>query len=239
MALNETLTEGGDILNGAMITNKMWEEKLLMLFSAEINNYQLQVEQDLPRWVTMWLDSDLLFWLLYLFIISGITGVVRWVLKRNVVIARFMTFFFRIDGNGDRDADYALLDLDPVTGRFEVVYHYYGSTRYEAISLTRCLLDIATRDISYKKFSFPKLHFRRSLVPVPNKRESRDTFAQRNFSLTNWINSQRFIGLASMTTHRKTFPTVAFLETTRSAKATVNKNYVHLSKALGGRNEAY
>lgn len=63
----------------------------------------------------------------------------------------------RIDDNGDRDADYSLLDLgdffdgvfeddfndfffkDPVTGRFEVVSHYYGANR--------------------------------SLVPVPGKRE--------------------------------------------------------------------
>ncbi|XP_070492916.1 atrial natriuretic peptide receptor 1 isoform X2 [Chironomus tepperi] len=42
---------------------------------------------------------------------QGITGVVR------------------IDDNGDRDADYSLLDLDPVTGRFEVVSHYYGANR--------------------------------------------------------------------------------------------------------------
>lgn len=35
----------------------------------------------------------------------------------------------RIDDNGDRDADYSLLDLDPITGRFEVVSHYYGSNR--------------------------------------------------------------------------------------------------------------
>nr|XP_029730687.1 atrial natriuretic peptide receptor 1-like isoform X2 [Aedes albopictus] len=35
----------------------------------------------------------------------------------------------RIDDNGDRDADYSILDLDPITGRFEVVAHYYGRTR--------------------------------------------------------------------------------------------------------------
>ncbi len=27
--------------------------------------------------------------------------------------------------NGDRDADYSIIDLDPITGRFEVVAHYY------------------------------------------------------------------------------------------------------------------
>ncbi|XP_026810639.1 atrial natriuretic peptide receptor 1-like [Rhopalosiphum maidis] len=35
----------------------------------------------------------------------------------------------RIDENGDRDADYAILDLDPITGRFEVVAKYYGEAR--------------------------------------------------------------------------------------------------------------
>lgn len=38
--------------------------------------------------------------------ISGITGHVR------------------IDSVGDRDADYAILDLDPVTGKFEVGYSF-------------------------------------------------------------------------------------------------------------------
>lgn len=28
-----------------------------------------------------------------------------------------------IDGNGDRDADYSILDMNPVTGHFEV--HFY------------------------------------------------------------------------------------------------------------------
>ncbi|CAG9763987.1 unnamed protein product [Ceutorhynchus assimilis] len=32
----------------------------------------------------------------------------------------------RIDDNGDRDADYSILDLDPITGKFEVVGHYNG-----------------------------------------------------------------------------------------------------------------
>uniref|UniRef100_A0A182TFP5 Receptor ligand binding region domain-containing protein n=1 Tax=Anopheles melas TaxID=34690 RepID=A0A182TFP5_9DIPT len=40
-----------------------------------------------------------------------------------------ITGHVRIDDNGDRDADYSILDLDPITGRFEVVAHYYGSTR--------------------------------------------------------------------------------------------------------------
>ncbi|XP_063626403.1 atrial natriuretic peptide receptor 1 [Cydia splendana] len=67
MALNETLTEGGDIRDGQNITNRMWGRDFL-----------------------------------------GITGHVR------------------IDAVGDRDADYAILDLDPVTGKFEVVAFYYG-----------------------------------------------------------------------------------------------------------------
>lgn len=58
IALNETLTEGGDIRDGISITRRMW-------------------------------DRDFI----------GITGHVR------------------IDDNGDRDADYSILDLDPITGR--------------------------------------------------------------------------------------------------------------------------
>ncbi|KPJ10473.1 Atrial natriuretic peptide receptor 1 [Papilio machaon] len=67
MALNETLTEGGDIRDGRNITRRMWGRDF-----------------------------------------HGITGHVR------------------IDPVGDRDADYAILDLDPVTGKFEVVAFYYG-----------------------------------------------------------------------------------------------------------------
>lgn len=37
-----------------------------------------------------------------------------------------ITGHVRIDNNGDRDADYSILDLDPITGKFEVVAHYYG-----------------------------------------------------------------------------------------------------------------
>ncbi|XP_055592109.1 atrial natriuretic peptide receptor 1 isoform X2 [Uranotaenia lowii] len=40
-----------------------------------------------------------------------------------------ITGHVRIDDNGDRDADYSILDLDPITGRFEVVAHYYGRNR--------------------------------------------------------------------------------------------------------------
>ena len=41
-----------------------------------------------------------------------------------------ITGHVRIDDNGDRDADYSILDLDPITGRFEVVAHYYGLHRF-------------------------------------------------------------------------------------------------------------
>lgn len=41
-----------------------------------------------------------------------------------------ITGHVRIDDNGDRDADYSIIDLDPITGRFEVVAHYYGLHRY-------------------------------------------------------------------------------------------------------------
>lgn len=35
----------------------------------------------------------------------------------------------RIDENGERDADYSILDLDPITGKFEVVAHYYSTSK--------------------------------------------------------------------------------------------------------------
>ncbi|XP_050297580.1 atrial natriuretic peptide receptor 1 isoform X1 [Anthonomus grandis grandis] len=37
-----------------------------------------------------------------------------------------ITGHVRIDDNGDRDADYSILDLDPITGKFEVVGQYNG-----------------------------------------------------------------------------------------------------------------
>ncbi|KAG8227358.1 hypothetical protein J437_LFUL003347 [Ladona fulva] len=40
-----------------------------------------------------------------------------------------ITGHVRIDDNGDRDADYSVSDLDPESGRFEVVAHYYGLHR--------------------------------------------------------------------------------------------------------------
>lgn len=40
-----------------------------------------------------------------------------------------ITGHVRIDDNGDRDADYSILDLDPITGKFQVVAHYYGLDR--------------------------------------------------------------------------------------------------------------
>ena len=49
--------------------------------------------------------------------------------KTNTFNYLGITGHVRIDDNGDRDADYSLLDLDPVTGRFEVVSHYYGATK--------------------------------------------------------------------------------------------------------------
>ncbi|XP_041984749.1 atrial natriuretic peptide receptor 1 [Aricia agestis] len=76
MALNETLTEQGDLRDGRSITRRMWGRDF-----------------------------------------HGITGHVR------------------IDENGDRDADYAILDLDPVTGKFEVVAFYHGlNSSYKAVA---------------------------------------------------------------------------------------------------------
>ncbi|XP_063976450.1 atrial natriuretic peptide receptor 1 isoform X2 [Diachasmimorpha longicaudata] len=46
-----------------------------------------------------------------------------------------ITGHVRIDVDGDRDADYSILDLDPITGRFEVVAHYLGAIRqYSQVS---------------------------------------------------------------------------------------------------------
>ncbi|XP_044009185.1 atrial natriuretic peptide receptor 1 [Aphidius gifuensis] len=70
IALNETISEGGDIWDGLSMTRKMWNRDFM-----------------------------------------GITGHVR------------------IDVDGDRDADYSILDLDPITGNFEVVAHYLGANR--------------------------------------------------------------------------------------------------------------
>ncbi|XP_069678523.1 atrial natriuretic peptide receptor 1 isoform X2 [Periplaneta americana] len=54
------------------------------------------------------------------------TAITRRMWNRNF---HGITGHVRIDDNGDRDADYSVLDLDPITGRFEVVAHYYGLSR--------------------------------------------------------------------------------------------------------------
>lgn len=66
MALNETLSEGGNILDGLAMTKRMWGRDFM-----------------------------------------GITGHVR------------------IDEDGDRDADYSILDLDPITGRHLIYFLFY------------------------------------------------------------------------------------------------------------------
>lgn len=49
-----------------------------------------------------------------------------------------VTGHVRIDENGERDADYGILDLDPITGEFEVVAHYYGvSKQYSPVRQKR------------------------------------------------------------------------------------------------------
>ncbi|XP_054277953.1 atrial natriuretic peptide receptor 1-like [Macrosteles quadrilineatus] len=49
-----------------------------------------------------------------------------------------ITGHVRIDENGERDADYSVLDLDPITGKFEVVAHYYGVNRtYQPVANKR------------------------------------------------------------------------------------------------------
>lgn len=73
----------------------------------------------------------------------------------------------RIDDNGDRDADYSLLDLDPVTGRFEVVSHYYGATRWVRYTFVPNVPLTITVRITLIESTW--LH--RLLVSVSNKRE--------------------------------------------------------------------
>lgn len=51
-----------------------------------------------------------------------------------------ITGHVRIDSSGDRDADYSILDLDPITGRFEVVAHYYGLYRFAWVPLFQPIL---------------------------------------------------------------------------------------------------
>ncbi|XP_076324600.1 atrial natriuretic peptide receptor 1-like isoform X2 [Tachypleus tridentatus] len=70
LALNETLSEGFDVVNGSVITSKMWNRTFL-----------------------------------------GISG--------NVTI----------DSNGDRYVNYALMDLNPETGTFEVVANYFQESK--------------------------------------------------------------------------------------------------------------
>nr|CAH8827565.1 unnamed protein product [Trichobilharzia regenti] len=40
-----------------------------------------------------------------------------------------VTGVVRIDANGDRNADYSLLDMNPITGDFEVVVNYFGNDK--------------------------------------------------------------------------------------------------------------
>lgn len=148
MALNETLTEGEDIRNGLAITKRMWGRDFhgklhhrLGMFSSSswigktltITSYShclvfvgcnviIMSHHDffyLPTCFTLsppgqsckfplLLPSIYSTSLYFNRIISGITGHVR------------------IDDDGDRDADYSILDLDPITGKFEVVAHYLG-----------------------------------------------------------------------------------------------------------------
>ncbi|XP_013783339.1 atrial natriuretic peptide receptor 1-like, partial [Limulus polyphemus] len=70
LAVNETLSEGFDITDGQVITEKMWNRTF-----------------------------------------EGITGNVS------------------INSNGDRNADYALMDMNPKTGIFELVAMYYGASK--------------------------------------------------------------------------------------------------------------
>nr|CAD7203630.1 unnamed protein product [Timema douglasi] len=66
--------------------------------------------------------------------LGGARQALRWSVGASAVRCcsswRFgITGHVRIDENGDRDADYSVLDLDPITGRFEVVAHYKGLGR--------------------------------------------------------------------------------------------------------------
>jgi hypothetical protein len=100
MTLDETLSEGGNIRDGLNITKKMWNRTFHGKYLIYISHLLL------ASFFRMCLSS------LCRCSFTGITGHVR------------------IDDNGDRDADYSILDLDPITGRFEVVAHYRGLNKY-------------------------------------------------------------------------------------------------------------
>jgi atrial natriuretic peptide receptor A len=46
-----------------------------------------------------------------------------------VCVCAGITGTVSIDENGDRNADYSLLDMDPVSGKFQVVANYYGNRK--------------------------------------------------------------------------------------------------------------
>jgi hypothetical protein len=48
-----------------------------------------------------------------------------------------ITGHVRIDAVGDRDADYAILDLDPVTGKFEVSVSTPYSIKTKTINISK------------------------------------------------------------------------------------------------------
>ncbi|KAK3762528.1 hypothetical protein RRG08_005587, partial [Elysia crispata] len=49
--------------------------------------------------------------------------------SRTTLTLAGITGTVSIDANGDRNADYSLLDLRPETGSFEVVGNYFGTTK--------------------------------------------------------------------------------------------------------------
>ncbi|OXB52494.1 UNVERIFIED_CONTAM: hypothetical protein H355_002709, partial [Colinus virginianus] len=49
---------------------------------------------------------------------------------RGRIYVRFgVTGFLRIDENGDRESDYSLWDMDPMSGNFQIVANYNGTTK--------------------------------------------------------------------------------------------------------------
>lgn len=116
----------------------------------------------------------------------------------------------RIDDNGDRDADYSLLDLDPVTGRFEVVSHYYGANRWVHWH------PLVASQIIQIQFGNQELGISSEQTWV----EFKLVFI---FALTLWLDSQISTGQDRTMDRRRTCRSVDSWGTTHSVRAMVLK----------------
>lgn len=116
----------------------------------------------------------------------------------------------RIDDNGDRDADYSLLDLDPVTGRFEVVSHYYGANRW-----VRWHPFVASQII--------QIQFGNQELGISSEQTWVEFKLVFIFALTLWLDSQISTGQDRTMDRRRTCRSVDSWGTTHSVRAMVLK----------------